>query len=97
MGVIEQILEELQKIDQRLDRIEAAQSNHQSQSVFDKEAVAEFLSVSEGTVYKLWNNGRLAYIKIGRRKVSTIDQLQQYIEENSRKEFRNNVKSIKSI
>ena len=92
MGVMEDILKELQEINQKLDNLEAPSVK----GVYNAEETAELLRISENKVYDLWAKQRLGYVKIGNRKVSTLEQIEKYIKDNSiegtnQREFRNKI------
>jgi len=92
MGVIENILKELREINQKLDNLE----NSSVKGVCNAEETAELLRISENKVYDLWAKQRLGYVKIGNRKVSTLEQIEKYIKDNSiegtnQREFRNKI------
>jgi len=42
--------------------------------------VADSLGVSRSTVYTLMTSGRLPYVKIGRRRLVTVEALRAYVE-----------------
>lgn len=92
MGVLEEILAELHKINQKLDNLQAPSVK----GVCNAEETAELLRISENKVYDLWAKQRLGYVKIGSRKVSTLEQIEKYIKDNSiegtnQREFRNKI------
>lgn len=64
--------------------------------MYNAEETAELLRISENKVYDLWAKQRLGYVKIGNRKVSTLEQIEKYIKDNSiegtnQREFRNKI------
>ena len=74
------IVEELRKINQKLDNLSSPKPLH---TVLDVDEVAEHLKISKEKVYDLWAKRELGFVKIGTRKVSTMEQIEKYIEENS--------------
>lgn len=74
------IVEELRKINQKLDNLSSPKPLH---TVLDVDEVAEYLKISKEKVYDLWAKRELGFVKIGTRKVSTMEQIEKYIEENS--------------
>lgn len=95
MGVLEEIIQKLDSIEEKLDNLEV--SNPQPQKIFEVEEAAGYLGISKDKLYKLWRSHKLGYVKVGRRKVCTIDQLEEYIEKNKiepAEAFQNNIRVI---
>lgn len=95
MGAIEEILEGIKDINSRLDLLENNKEIKQNK-IFNAEEAAGYLKVHENTIYKLWRKHKLAYVNIGKRKVSTLEQIEEYLERNSIKanQFKNNLRQL---
>ena len=97
MGVMEQILVQLQEMNQKFDNLEIGDSQ---QKVFDAEEAAEYLKISKDKMYKLMRNNEIEFVKIGNRQVVTLDQLNKFINDNSvdreikEDRFKNNIKFL---
>ena len=81
MGVIEEILNKLQQLSQKIDMLDKEKPT--LKGVLNAEETAAFLKISENKVYNLWAMRKLGYVKIGSRKVSTVNQIEEYVKENS--------------
>lgn len=97
MGIIEEVLKQLQEINSKLEL--SSNETHALKQVLNAEEIANFLKISEDKVYKLWRSRKIGYVKIGTRKVSTLKQIEKYIADNSfesvnQKGYKNNIKSI---
>lgn len=96
MGILEQILIQLQEINQKLGNLE---TGSKQQKVYDVTEAAELLTISEDKMYKLIRNNEIEHIKIGRRRVVTREQLENYIAGNAEEKkektaFKNNIRFL---
>ncbi|MFP4605832.1 MAG: helix-turn-helix domain-containing protein [Bacteroidales bacterium] len=93
MGSLEEMLETLKNIEEKLD---SRQSEEQPKGCFKVSEAADFLGISAEKVYELINDRKIGYVKIGRRKLIPKAEAVNYIKENTKKplddkEFKNNI------
>ncbi len=95
MGILEEILEKVEILEEKIDRLETKEPERKG--VFNVEEAAEYLKLSKVTIYRLLNEGELDYIKIGTRKIIPGKVLDEYIDENLTREknYRNNIREVK--
>ena len=58
-------------------------NNHDAQArLFSIVAAGKALGVSRNTIFMLLSSGRLAYVRIGRRRLVPADAIERFIETN---------------
>ena len=92
MGVLEEILEKLNELE---GKVEAINSNTEPRKeVFNVEEAADFLRVSQGTIYDLIKKGKIDYVRVGNRKLIPQVFIEEFAEENRTREHQNKIKEM---
>lgn len=95
MGILEEILQKVEALGEKIESLESREPERKG--VYTAEEAAEYLKVSQRTIYNLINAGELERVKIGSRKVIPGKVLDEYIEENVSREdrpYQNNITKV---
>lgn len=81
-SIIEAIREELQKNGERLDSLQKLLSSSSSKNVMTVAEVANYLDITEYTVYKMTRNGKIPFKKLenGKRVYFLRDDIDEWIK-----------------
>ena len=76
---MEQLLDELKEINQKLDNI-SSESHKIENVMMNVEETAEFLKISDSKVYELMKQNQIPFVKAGRRKLVPKNKLLKWID-----------------
>ena len=90
------ILKELDRLNERFDRIEAYEGmtdreKNKPDNYYNTEEVMEMIGVSRNTLLNYRNKGKLGFIKLGKKVLYSLANI------NKIKEQRNNTEGIKKV
>ncbi|SDC31632.1 MULTISPECIES: helix-turn-helix domain-containing protein [unclassified Candidatus Frackibacter] len=83
-GVMEEILEELREMNEKLDNLSVG-TTLETEMMSVKEA-ADFLKISKGKMYEMIRQNEVPYVSAGKRKLISKQALLEWIEEEAETE-----------
>ncbi|MCK8817174.1 helix-turn-helix domain-containing protein [Natroniella sulfidigena] len=82
MGVLEEVLEELKEINQKMEQLATLDQSKETKMLNVDEA-AQFLKLSTTKVYELMRQREIPFVKAGRRKLIPKQMLLEWIDQNA--------------
>ncbi len=96
MGVMEEVLEELRVISEKLDSLSNRGGKKQA-TMLNVEETAQFLKISTTKVYELMKQKEIPFIKAGRRKLVPKNRLLDWINQNAEDNQRSDVQDLYQV
>jgi excisionase family DNA binding protein len=88
MGILEEIKEQLNNLEDKLDNMEL-EPKEQTKEVLNVEETAEYLGMAPSSVYNLINQGKLRYIQVHGRKLIKHEHIEEMLDRHTKKKMRN--------